>query len=420
MRSQRPGGARRDRRLRLGLPAVRRTVRLRLTALYAALFIVSGAILLAIAGGFAVRSSTQAVPARAVPAPPRLPPSSALANAHTRIRILRHELVAAQSGTGQLRAFSRHLVIASVIALGLMTLVSALMGWYMAGRALRPVRDMTAAARRISARNLDERLAVTGPADELKELGDTIDGLLERLESAFEAQRRFVANASHELRTPLATMRASLDVAMAKPGSEPPPQMIALAGRLRAELDRTDRLLEAFLVLARAQHRDLPGQVVVPVEYLVAAALADEAGEIAARHLTVRDDSGQAGAWLTGSQSLLGRMVANVIQNAVRHNVEGGWIAITAAVGAGRVRLVVENGGVVLDQEQVTGLSEPFRRIGADRIGSDRGSGLGLSIVAAITQAHDGTLDLRARADGGLRVTVELPAAGAGLPGAGR
>ncbi|MHB1431355.1 MAG: sensor histidine kinase [Streptosporangiaceae bacterium] len=413
MRSQRPGGIGPGRSRRLGLPAVRRTVRLRLTALYAVLFFVSGAVLLAIAGGFAVRSSTQVSAAR-----PRLPPSSALANAQTRIGILQHELVAAQSGTGQLRAFSRNLVIASVIALGLMTMLSALMGWYVAGRALRPVREMTAAARRISARNLDERLGVSGPADELKELGDTIDGLLERLESAFEAQRRFVANASHELRTPLATMRASLDVAMAKPGSEPPPQMIALADRLRTELDRTDRLLEAFLVLARAQHRDLPGRAVVPVEYLVAAALADEATAIAARHLTVRDDSGQAGVWLTGSQALLSRMVANLIQNAVRHNAEGGWIAITTQASEGRVRLVVENGGDVLDQEQVAGLSQPFRRIGADRIGSDRGSGLGLSIVAAIAQAHDGTLDLRARPEGGLRVTVELPVTGSGRPAA--
>ncbi len=304
-----------------------------------------------------------------------------------------------------------------------MTIVSAALGWLLAGRALRPVRQMTAAAQRISEDNLHERLAVTGPRDELKELGDTIDGLLERLEGAFTAQRRFVANASHELRTPLTTMRASLDVAVAKP--EPvPPQTIALAGRLRAELDRIDALLEAFLVLARAQHRQLPGYAALPLDYIVGAALADQAAAIRARNLTVQDTSGPGGAWVTGSQALLSRMVENVIDNAVRHNADGGWIRITTRTDGRRASLVVENGGQVLDQRQVDELAQPFRRLGADRIGTDKGSGLGLSIVAAIADAHGGTLDLQARDGGGLRVCVELPsaaarpvAAEAGVPG---
>ena len=274
---------------------------------------------------------------------------------------------------------------------------------------------MTAAAQRISAHNLDERLAVTGPADELKELGDTIDALLERLESAFKAQRRFVANASHELRTPLTTMRASLDVAVAKP--EPaPPQTIALAARLRRELDRVDSLLEAFLFLARAQHRDLPGQVVLPLEYIVGAALADQKAAISAMNLTVQDASGLGGVWVTGSQALLSRMVENVIDNAVCHNSEGGWVAITTEGSAGRARLIVENGGDILDQRQVSELTQPFRRIGADRIGSDKGSGLGLSIVAAIAEAHDGRLDLQGRPGGGMRVSIDLPSAAAAVP----
>jgi signal transduction histidine kinase len=396
------------------LPAPRRTVRLRLTALYGVLFFVSGAVLLAIAGGFAVnRSSMQAVTAST--ANPGQP--TALANAQARIQHLQQQLAAAQSGRDQLQAFSRNLVIASVIALGLMTAVSVLMGWFVAGRALRPVRVMTAAAQRISAHNLDERLAVTGPADELKELGDTIDALLERLESAFKAQRRFVANASHELRTPLTIMRANLDVAVAKP--EPaPPQTIALAARLRRELDRVDSLLEAFLVLARAQHRDLPGWAVLPVEYIVSAALADQKAAISAMNLTVQDDSGLGGVWVTGSQALLSRMVANVIDNAVCHNTKGGWVAITSEADAGRARLIVENGGEVLDQQQVSDLSQPFRRIGADRIGSDKGSGLGLSIVAAIAEAHDGKLDLQARPGGGMRVSIDFPATAAAESGA--
>jgi len=412
MRVQRDEGARSSRNRWFALPGLRRTVRLRLTALYGVLFFSSGAILLAIAGGFAVgRSSREAVgPATSNPGVP-----TALASAQARIQQLQNQLATAQSGNDQLQAFSRNLVIASIIALGLMTVVSVLMGWFVAGRALRPVREMTAAAQRISAHNLDERLAVTGPADELKELGDTIDALLERLESAFTAQRRFVANASHELRTPLTTMRASLDVAVAKP--EPaPPQTIALAARLRRELDRVDSLLEAFLFLARAQHRDLPGQAVLPVEYIVGAALADQKAAINAMKLTVQDASGLGGVWVTGSQALLSRMVENVIDNAVCHNCEGGWVAIITEGSAGRARLIVENGGEILDQRQVSELTQPFRRIGADRIGSDKGSGLGLSIVAAIAEAHDGTLDLQARPGGGMRVSIDLPAAAAAVP----
>jgi signal transduction histidine kinase len=269
---------------------------------------------------------------------------------------------------------------------------------------------MTTAARRISEDNLNERLAVAGPRDELKELGDTIDGLLARLEGAFAAQRRFVANASHELRTPLTTMRASLDVALAKP--EPaPPQTVALAARLRAELDKIDALLEAFLVLARAQHQRLPGYTALPLDYVVQAALASLAADIQARNLTVQDTSGPGGAWVTGSSALLSRLVENVIGNAVCHNADGGWIRITTQTDGHRASLVVENGGQLLDQRQVTELAQPFRRLGADRTGSDKGSGLGLSIVAAIAEAHGGTLDLRARDGGGLRVCVELPSA---------
>jgi signal transduction histidine kinase len=409
MRVQRGAGTRSNRNRWIALPVPRRTVRLRLTALYGVLFFVSGAVLLAIAGGFAVnRSSSEAVAqAGAIAGQPS--PPSALANARARIQDLQQQLAAAQSGSNQLHAFSRNLVLASVVALGIMTVASVLMGWFVAGRALRPVRTMTAAAQRISAHNLDERLAVTGPADELKELGDTIDGLLERLESAFKAQRRFVANASHELRTPLTTMRASLDVAVAKP--EPaPPQTVALADRLRTELDRIDGLLDAFLVLARAQHRDLPGRAVLPVEYMVGAALHDQKAAIAAMNLTVRDASALGGLWVSGSQALLSRMLENVIGNAVCHNVEGGWVAITARARDGRAQLIVENGGEILDQQQVSELSQPFRRLGADRTGSDKGSGLGLSIVAAIAEAHGGALDLRARPGGGLRVSIDLPA----------
>ena len=381
----------------------RRSVRLRLARLYGILFFVSGGLLLAAVGSATVSRSSSVArvgvrPPGAVPPFPAKPVDTS--------------------------TLSHQLILASLIALGVMTVVSLGLGWLVAGRALRPVQEMTEAAQRISEHNLNERLAVTGPKDELKELGDTFDGLLQRLETAFNAQRRFVANASHELRTPLTTMRASLDVALAKP--EPvPPQTVALAGRLRTELDRIDGLLDAFLVLARAQHRDLPGVAVLPLDYLVTAALGDQAARVGAKGLTVRHSESPDGAWVSGNQALLSRLVENVIDNAVGHNEEGGWIAISADADSRTARLVVENGGQVLTQRQADELTQPFRRFGADRTGSDKGSGLGLSIVAAIAESHGGTVDLHARSGGGLRVTVELPVAlmtaavGAGRAGSG-
>ncbi len=394
-----------------------RTVRVRLTVLYVLLFLFSGVVLLAIASGVAVHSyvGTAVNPAGGLHTQAGMPQAARIHLLQSQVSFLQSEVghlqsqVATQPGQSQL---GHTLFMSSLVALAIMTIVSAALGWLVAGRALRPVSQMTAAAQRISEDNLHERLAVSGPRDELKELGDTIDGLLARLEGAFAAQRRFVANASHELRTPLTTMRASIDVALAKP--EPaPPQTVALAGRLRAELDKTDALLEAFLVLARAQHRHLPGYTTLPLDYVVTAALADQAAAIHARNLTVQDTSGPGGAWVTGSQALLSRLVGNVIGNAVGHNADGGWILITTQTDGDRASLVVENGGQVLDQRQVDELAQPFRRLGADRTGSDKGSGLGLSIVAAIAEAHGGTLDLQARDGGGLRVRVELPAAAA-------
>ena len=376
----------------------RRSVRLRLTVLYSGLFLLSGAVLLAITGGVGASVSSVGA-ARARTAAGTAPAQPEAADIHA--------------------AVSHSLLVGSAVALGVMTVASLVLGWIVAGRVLRPLRQMTAATQRISEDNLHERLAMPGPGDELKDLADTIDGLLERLEAAFAAQRRFVANASHELRTPLTTMRACVDVAAAKPGPVPAPT-VALAGRLRTELDRVDRLLDGFLVLARAQHGDLPGQATVSLEYAVSAALAARAEAIAARKLTVHHATGLDGTWVRGSQALLGRMVDNVIDNAITHNTTGGWISATTGADGRLARLVVETGGDVLDPQLVGQLAQPFRRLRADRTGSDDGAGLGLSIVAAIASAHGGTLDLQARPEGGLRVTVALPlaaqAAPAGVP----
>ena len=288
-----------------------------------------------------------------------------------------------------------------------MAIVSIWLGWFMAGRVLRPLQVITSTTRQISEENLHERLAMPGPRDELKELGDTIDGLLGRLERSFDAQRGFVANASHELRTPLAMMRTSLDVAE---GKSPPVSQDAsvLAGKVREGLDQADRLVESFLVLARAQQGVTTDLATVSLPEVVATAL-DARTARCRRHASCRYEQHLGDADVIGSETLLARMVANLVDNAVRHNEPGGFIDVTTEVDGSTARLSVENGGPVLDPDKVEQLSEPFRRLGAERTDSANGVGLGLSIVAAIVAAHRGTLDLQARPGGGLRVLIELP-----------
>lgn len=390
------------------LPSPRRTVRLRLTLLYVGLFIGSGALLLGITYGLVAASPTGtismgsasgAASGRSLPQPqggvgalPFLPgPSSGSAGGGLSIseQARRQEL--------------SELPALSAIALAIMALVSAGLGWLISGRVLAPLRTMTAATRRISAENLHRRLAMDGPSDELKDLGDTVDALLARLEASFEAERRFVANASHELRTPLTMMRTSLDVALAKPGPAPP-QLVALSAKLHEGLERAELLIESLLVLARVQRGVVPDSVSVSLAELVAPALATRADAIAGLGLDLHR-AGTEGR-VTGNRTLLARMVENLVDNAVRHNVPGGWLRVQIDDGGTVVRLLVENGGPLLDQADVDQLAQPFRRIGAERVG---GHGLGLSIVAAIAGAHGGSLQLEARYEGGFRAEVELP-----------
>jgi signal transduction histidine kinase len=273
---------------------------------------------------------------------------------------------------------------------------------------LAPLRTITAATERISETNLHERLEMSGPRDELRLLADTIDRLLERLQDAFEAQRQFVANASHELRTPMAMMRTTLDVAIAKPRSVPA-QTRELDGELRVDLDHADRLLEGFLTLARAQNGQPDERAQVALEPLITAALTARADQIADQRLTVATHL--AAVETTGSPTLLRRMIENVIENAVCHNQPGGSIELTLAPLDGQqAQVIIDSSGSMLDQHAVAQLAQPFKRLSEDRTGSQNGHGLGLSIVAAIIAAHDGRLDLRARAEGGLRVQITLPA----------
>jgi signal transduction histidine kinase len=365
----------------------RPTVRWRLTLLYSLLFLICGATLLAITywlfANFAI-------------SPPKEPRNPTMVQLQTAMSTVRSK------GLHRLQLYSG-------IALAIMTIVSVALGWLVAGRVLAPLRTITATADRISDTNLHERLAMSGPRDELRLLADTIDRLLARLEAAFDAQRRFVANASHELRTPLAMMRTTLDVAVAKPGGVPA-QTRELDAELRVDLDDAGQLVESFLTLARAQNGQLDERNHVALEPLIRSALSRAAEQIAAKELTVETDL--EAVVVAGSPTLLRRMIENVIENAVRHTKPGGLVAIALGSSGGRrARMDIANSGPVLDADAVAQLAQPFTRLSQDRTGSQDGHGLGLSIVAAVAAAHGGQLDLHAPPGGGLRVHITLPAA---------
>ncbi|MBM7783401.1 sensor histidine kinase [Tenggerimyces flavus] len=293
----------------------------------------------------------------------------------------------------------------SGLALALMTIVAMGAGWIVAGRVLRPLRSMTSTVQRISASRLHDRLALRGPDDELKELGDTFDALLARLESSFEAQRRFVANASHELRTPLARQRAVAQVALADPSAS----VLSLRDaheRVLASGAEQGRLIDSLLTLARGQAG--PSRL----STFDLAALARDVVKVrqpmaSARSLHV--DARLRPAVLSGDRRLVSQLIVNLVENAIRHNVEGGWLEIYTGAHEGRAVLVVSNGGPVVPPGEVEQLFEPFHRLGADRTNRADGHGLGLSIVQAIATNHQAMLTARAHAKGGLEVEVRFP-----------
>ncbi|WP_026922255.1 ATP-binding protein [Glycomyces arizonensis] len=373
------------------------TVGLRFAILYSAVFLASGLAMLTLA--FLLSGGTVG-DVEPVPGQHPLGDGDPTA-AQQRIGELQDQLAASDARQ------ARNMLIGSLLALLVMAIVSPLVGRMLAGRVLRPLRRITEQTRHISADDLDKRLGATGPADEVKDLADTIDGLLERLEASFTAQRRFVANASHELRTPLATMRASLDVAVAKP--DVGPRTLGLIDRIRPQLDQVEGLLDGLLALAQAQHGALGGTIEVDVSELVRRALAGNAEAIAAKGLNVTEGLPH-GMRTRGDAALLSRMVANVVDNAVVHNVQGGWIHVATELEGDDIRLAVLTGGRVLDPREVDGLEQPFRRLGSDRTGSGNGAGLGLSIVESIASAHGGRLALTAPSEGGLLAAITLPA----------
>jgi two-component system sensor histidine kinase VanS len=379
-------------RRRFHLPS--RTVRLRLTLLYGGLFLVSGVVLLAIiyllfrhVSGVNLIISTGTRHGSVSP--------EALNHA-TRLR--ETKLVSRSS------AELHQGLLQAGIALAIMTVVSIALGWLVAGRVLRPLRAMTTSTRHISERNLNERLALPGPRDELKDLADTIDGLLARLEAHVTEQQRFAANASHELRTPLSLTQTLLDVARRDPHRDDG----ELVDRLHEVNARAIDLTEALLLLSRADQRSFTR------EHVDLSLMAEEATETLLPLAEKRGVSMETSADVTptiGSQALLLQLTTNLVHNAIVHNLpERGIVWVTTTVHSNGVVLTVENTGEQLTPQRVCMLDEPFQR-GTERIRTDHaGVGLGLAIVKSITQAHDGTLTLTPRVAGGLCVTVQLPA----------
>jgi signal transduction histidine kinase len=428
------------------------TLRLRLTALYGSLFLIAGAILLGITYGlvahgigggaqqrqFVVSDVGRAgnVPIPALPSSASGPvaggPGNRLGGA-TASRAPKGFGVQLRAYAGKVNAtFSKasakqveqvaskakaalnkqrsdelgSLLTESGIALGIMAIVSIGLGWLIAGRALRPVRTMGARARGISERNLHERLALRGPNDELKELGDTFDELLGRLETAFESQRRFVSNASHELRTPMTLERTLVEVALADPEASIE-SLQDTCRRVLAAGEQQERLIEALLTLARSQ-RGLDAREQIDLGELTADVIRgiDSGG--------VRLQATLGEAETSGDPRLLERLVANLVDNALKYNVEDGWVTVWTGVRDRRATVEVENAGPTIEPGRVSELLEPFRRLNGDRAAAPepvgrRGLGLGLSIVDAIAEAHGARLTAAPRPEGGLKVEVRFP-----------
>lgn len=374
------------------------TLRLRLTLLYGGLLILVGFVLLAMSAVLLDRSL------------------------HSVLRFQPGAIVPAVDSKGHLflvdaeqfeRAVTRdargELIDTGAISFGVVVLVGGAAGYILAGQALQPVSRVTATARRLSTETLGDRIALAGPDDELKELADTFDDMLARLDAAFDSQRRFVANASHELRTPLAVIRTEVDVALADP--EPTvTDLCRMAGVVRDATRRADRLVEALLLLARSEAQERQGLDVhehVDLAVLVPRAVRALSAEADSRAVTVTTEVASAPVW--GDSSLLERLVGNLVENAIRHNVDGGQVTVATGTEQASAWLSIRNTGTALEEITVHDLFAPFRRGGTART-ANRGAGLGLSIVRAVASAHGGEATARPLPEGGLEVRVRLPA----------
>jgi signal transduction histidine kinase len=299
----------------------------------------------------------------------------------------------------------REIGLQYAIAFAGAVIVAVAIGWAMAGRVLAPLARITRTARRVSEERLEERIDASGPHDELRELAETLDSMLDRLEDSFEAQRRFVANASHELRSPLTVIRSEAEVALANP--EPDVQELReLAVSVVEASRRTEALLTSLLILARSQRGLLHEE---PVDLAAAAQAAHRLVEREAASEGVRVELRSEPATVSGDRALIERLVANLLENGVRYNRPGGLVSVITRPAEDGVRLTVENTGVRVDAAAAARLAQPFERL--ERSADGRGAGLGLSIVSAVCDAHGGRLEITPRERGGLCVAVWLPSA---------
>jgi signal transduction histidine kinase len=358
-----------------------RTIRVRLTALYAGLFLATATILLVTVNLLLTnRLQVQVAAFDKSTKPPALGTGDPAVG---RAIQLQHDVLRFQ-----------WLVTGVVIAV--LTVVSVAVGWWLAGRVLRPIQTITATARRLSLSNLHQRIAMRGPRDELKELADTFDAMLDRLERSVDSQRRFVANASHELRTPLAIQRAAIQIGLTDPAPDRLPQV---RQQLLSANRRGERLIDALLVLAQSE-RGLDGREPVALDELVRKAVRDVSSPEV--EITVEVEP----VAVCGDPVLLARLVANLLDNAVRYNCPGGTVGVALSAHG---TLTVRNTGPEVPADRIGELFEPFRRLHSTRTRSDGGAGLGLSIVAAIAQAHDAGVTAHPNPGGGLELTVQFP-----------
>ncbi|GAA0326424.1 sensor histidine kinase [Actinoallomurus spadix] len=365
----------------------RMTVRLRLTLLYGGLFFAAGFLLLTVAYVL-VTNILENLPFSVQSAEPGLTQQQADAIRRAFIDEVQHRLI-----------------VQSAFALLGVGLIALALGWFVADRALAPLQKVTATARKLSESTLHQRIALQGPEDEIKELADTFDAMLDRLSQAFDTQRRFVSNASHELRTPLAINRTLLEVAVTDP--EASEDMKTVGKTLLANNARHERLIEGLLLLARSE-RELTTRTQVDLGE-VASTVLKTGGRADRPDIDIKPELTEAPT--VGDPVLLEHLVSNLVDNAIRHNVDDGMVVVRTGVLDGWATCQVENTGPVVPAYEVQSLFEPFRRLNTDRIESSKGAGLGLSIVRSVVGAHGGTVIATPREDGGLIVTVRLPLA---------
>jgi signal transduction histidine kinase len=376
----------------------RPTLRLRLTLLYGALLLVVAA---------ATLGSSAVLLDQAVRQLPAFAPGTTVT-----VRNADGQLGTVDSAELQraARDSARHRILTvGLLVFAATSVVGVGAAWALSGQALSPITRMTATARRLSERTLDERIALTGPTDEVTELADTFDAMLDRLRSSFDSQRRFVANASHELRTPLTVMRTEVDVALSDPAATVA-ELRRMGEVVRGATERADRLVDALLVLATSQAQAEQGLAVrepVDLAELALRSMAAVHAEAGRRGLVIEVDASPAPT--TGDPALLDRMVGNLAENAVRHNVDAGWLTVRCGHSGGLAWLEVRNFGPVIQRSEVDELFAPFRRGGQART-AGRGAGLGLSIVRAVAAAHGGAVHAEPLPGGGLSVRAALPA----------